>query len=592
MVGRILDPWWRRLRIASLVLVCLARLSLGKKGHHEGAWHGAHHSFDGALTYDDNLDDWLVSGSTMAFSDRVLLFPNISDRHGLFWNKKAIKSRDYEVVLTLSTHKSAPRAGADSAVAFWLSLEDFPSSYSEKALIESKAPTWEEGLRKLGLELLGNKANFKGLLVAFLGEGHCSSSSESVAVTFNSGDHAHSLSSLCQPLTHTVTPTAWKSHFLQMRVRMMFDGGVVGEIRTLDLEHHLTSSIWVFAQSGSSTRVTGMFRLNVDGTLRWEAEKLKKPLSGTWKLLPGHKVKLKMQQSETIIFQLKGTKQMVRLLSKKKTGLGMELIAFRGSKEDAENPHTEEPWMHLFKLPSGTVPESAASAGTWMGVSGWSGKTGQMEVAVLGTDLTNFDMSSMGEDESGLLASDEMKAWQEALEEEKRYTSQASQTEALLRLSKLLADHVERYDQLGNQLSAEVVRLDERLDNLGQDIATWVTISQAWDTDKLELDPSAVRGHITSIKSLLTHDRERHDTKLLVVHEAAKQLKASHGNSQNDAKRAKVQAVAKQAQAVEDSAASGAFQTFTMLLVLVGCVCILGLLFLNRMRYYEKKHYI
>jgi len=50
--------------------------------------------------------------------------------------------------------------------------------------------------------------------------------------------------------------------------------------------------------------------------------------------------------------------------------------------------------------------------------------------------------------------------------------------------------------------------------------------------------------------------------------------------------------VQEQSKALETFAARGSTQANSLLLIMVVAVAGLGLLFLNRMRYYEKKHYI
>eukprot|EP00439_Symbiodinium_sp_Y106_P046873 s5495_g6.t1 len=53
-----------------------------------------------------------------------------------------------------------------------------------------------------------------------------------------------------------------------------------------------------------------------------------------------------------------------------------------------------------------------------------------------------------------------------------------------------------------------------------------------------------------------------------------------------------VQSVVDQSQTVKDYAAAGSSQNQLLFVLIVVCVSVLGAMFFNRMRYYEKKHFI
>merc|ERR1711920_521893 len=202
-----------------------------------------------------------------------------------------------------------------------------------------------------------------------------------------------------------------------------------------------------------------------------------------------------------------------------------------------------------------------------------------------------------GEEAVDILADDssdwEKSEWYKTLTEEKRYASQASQAEAVQRLTKLLKDHVDRFDGLGEKLKQEIVSMEGRLDTLGKDVATYLAAAQSFSTESQTMDPQVVKDHIVGIRTVLTKGQAQVDEKLNHVHEAAKTLKDNKGGAQlTGESKARVERVHEQAKTVQDSAHRSATQTNTMLLVLVIAVFGLGCLFWNRMQYYEKKHYI
>mmetsp|Transcript_19435 Transcript_19435/g.42461 ORF Transcript_19435/g.42461 Transcript_19435/m.42461 type:complete len:479 (-) Transcript_19435:84-1520(-) len=253
-------------------------------------------------------------------------------------------------------------------------------------------------------------------------------------------------------------------------------------------------------------------------------------------------------------------------------------------------PQGKDPkFSELMRLPN---------AGTWkrdenfFGFSGYSGISSALTLELLSVNTRNFNMQTVGEDDA-IEEIEDGREWMKVLEQEKRYVSQASQKEAVVSLTKLLSDHVNRSTSFGEQLRATLAKLEGRLDSLGGEFRTLVAETQAFDFSQNKFDPDQVRQHIKRIGSILSKEDGGHSKKMEEVHSVAKGLKV-----QGQAKvisgeaRAKVESVAEQAKSLELHAAAGSTQTSFSLLALVLAVAGLGLLFLNRMRYYEKKHYI
>merc|ERR1712110_811760 len=179
--------------------------------------------------------------------------------------------------------------------------------------------------------------------------------------------------------------------------------------------------------------------------------------------------------------------------------------------------------------------------------------------------------------------------WKKVLEEEKRFLTQASQMQAVQRLTKLLQDHVDQTTKIGASLKTDVASMETRLDSLGAEFGKLVTETEAFDFKKGAFNTDIVKEHIKGIGTILANDKSEHDRSLAMVGVVAKELKQKGGNDVGEKGKRKVLEVAAQAKTLEDTAAGGSSQTSFMLLALVVSVAGLGLLFLNRMNYYEKK---
>jgi len=243
----------------------------------------------------------------------------------------------------------------------------------------------------------------------------------------------------------------------------------------------------------------------------------------------------------------------------------------------------------LFTLPKGTHPHAGDQS--FVGFSSWSGSgDAYISLDIKGMEVRNYDLTKAGVEESSL---DAVNAeWKKVLEEEKRFLTQASQMQAVQRLTKLLQDHVDQTTKLGATLKTDVASMETRLDSLGAEFGKLVAETEAFDFKKGVFNTDIVKEHIKGIGVILEKDKEQHDLKLQQVGEAAKSLKAKDGADTGEKGKKKVMEVAQQARSLEENAAAGSTQTSVMLLVIVLSVAGLGILFLNRMQYYEKKHYI
>jgi hypothetical protein len=513
----------------------------------------------------------------MALRDRVQLLPPVPDRHAVFWSNKAVETTDFEVTFTFSGYSQENSGRAeDGFLAFWCGGENFAGDYNEQAIV-TKSKEWKDGMTSAGLTFLGNRPTFTGFAVVFLGQDATSSPRQSITGLSSDGSKALSLSSvLAEGTTKYVD---WLTGGTQVKLRVSKDGSVLGSVMTLDLQKHFAGTIWGWAEDGM--KVVEEMTFELDFSLK---DKAGTTVIGKWEVLKGNRIKIEFS-GKSLTMRVEGSHRAVQDSSS--DGLPGRSVLYYGSKTDLSD---HEEWTEVFRFPKGTF--SVPAGRSFMGFSGWSGSKSWIEVDLHRVDMRNFDLQKLGEASSDVLE-DENQEWLKVLESEKRYVSQADQKEAVTRLTKLLSEHVDKYDKLGEQIKEDLVKMDARLDSLSADLGTYYGALQSLNKETHQFDAEAVKEHIVGIRSVLTRDKESHDIKMHQVASAAKDLKVAHTKAGlGEEGKAKVQSVADQSRAVEEFAARGSMQTNGLLLVMVIAVAGLGLLFFNRMRYYEKKHYI
>jgi len=245
-------------------------------------------------------------------------------------------------------------------------------------------------------------------------------------------------------------------------------------------------------------------------------------------------------------------------------------------------------WVEVFRMPV-TIQEGSFFG--FSGLSGTSGPEGADEVALYGVSATNFDSTKIGEEDKDILMPGEsLEEWMKVLEEEKKYIDQKSQKDAIQRLSKLLKDHVEGYNKIGQQAKESLSALDERLSKLDVSFSEFLVEAQAVGAGFKGMDISVVKSHVSSISQRLKNDKTLHDDKINKVHQASKELKEKGAVSDNKIEGAKFDAALLQADKLSAQLSQSSSNTNYFLIVLLLAVAGLGFLFMNRMRYYEKKH--
>jgi len=561
--------------ITSALLLGWVRCSAaghGRESRGKHAWLLPSHSFERTLSWEDSNSSWMMGSATMAMKDRVLLMPRVADRGALLWSKKAIESSDYELLFTLSGEmpKSSSPVEDDKALAFWLSPDGFASAFDEKAVISSAMNSaekdWKVGMQEAGLTFLSNKPNFRGLAVLFFKRAE----RQTIVSAWNNGANSfNTISDILKDSSAKIVETDWLHYGTQVKVRVQKDGSIAVSKRDFE-PGRSPGSVWSWAPDGE--KVEGDFSLTPDHKVTWKDQ----APAGYWQLLKGGRMNVTIN-AVSYLLRLEGNHAIQELPATERPG-----VAFYGGKgvEDV-------PWQQMASLPPSTIKFEEHNS-FYIGFSGYTGTVDPMEVELNTLQTINHDETVVGE-----VMAEVKEEWKEALEHEARFVDKASQKEALERLAKLLGEHVAQGEKLGEQFKTDLIALEARLDKLGVDLGNFLAATEAWSAEKDQFDPKVVKEHVTHVKTLPTQGKEVHSAKFAQVERAATQLKDSQTKSQlsGDGKQ-KVENVVAQTKLVKDSAAAGSTQSSMLLLVIVASVAGLGYLFLSRMRYYEKKHFI
>jgi len=570
------------LSTAVLVLAALPLATDGRKPKEdkETSWRMTHHSFAKTLSYDNTLGDWVSSAATMALRDRVQLLPPVPDRYGILWNKQAVRSGKFEVSFTLSgTPKDGNTGPDDAAVAFWIGLKDWTASYNEQDIV-TKSKSWNEGLSSAGLTFAVNRPNFHGLGLLFLGKDKYKSNKQSVTALWGDGTKVYdqNLQNVPEAPGATTKFIDWLKLGTQVKLRVDGRGGIKGFMLTLDVKDLVGDTQWSYMEDGAKS--SSFLSLLADGRISVNDG----DPAGSWKVLPGHRLRLWHPDKLDCTLRLEGELAAVQEDPKRFPLPTMTFVRKLNQEEAGKAP--DEKWVQLFELPENTFPSGAPEC--FIGFTGWSGSTSWVEVNVHRLEMLNLDPSTIGEKDQDVLGAVDAQ-WSKVLASTKRFVDQASQKEAVERLSQLLGEHVKQHNEMGEKLKGDISNMEARLDTLGKDIGTYKAATESFSMESSTFDSEVVRQHIGGIRSILEKDKAGDNT-YHGLHRAAKELKAKHtAQALNEKGKAKVQNVADQAHDVEVMAERGSNQTNSLFLVMVVAVMVLGIMFLNRMRYYEKK---
>jgi len=263
-------------------------------------------------------------------------------------------------------------------------------------------------------------------------------------------------------------------------------------------------------------------------------------------------------------------------------------------------------WNECFKIQIPNTKEPI-KAGGFIGMTAWSGTppAGEMpdSISVVEVSVKNMDENIVGEEMKDV-TSKIQDAYREMLTDKNRhFTDQKSQTEHLIRLVNMLSEHVGTVKPEEEKMFQQIEGLEGRLSKLDKDCGTLnkeleillpdggAASGKTYNQMSEEIWGRilGMRDDVIGLRRILTKDSASHKQKIEEVHKNIVEVKKKHSEAGGPEK---LSVMAKQSEVIHQTVRSRGSQMSWMFLVLVASVVGIGVLMWNRMRYYEKKHFI
>ncbi|CAE7802510.1 unnamed protein product, partial [Symbiodinium sp. CCMP2456] len=238
-------------------------------------------------------------------------------------------------------------------------------------------------------------------------------------------------------------------------------------------------------------------------------------------------------------------------------------------------------------------------AGGYIGFTAWSGSTEVTKspdgVSLTKVQVVNFDDQAVGEDIMGTSAKDKI-AYEALMSEDSRYfQDQQAQTEHIGRITSMLSAHLNEtkptYDVMAFQVSSlmeSLNKLDRDCRLLTKEMQVLAADPKSAKTPKKATNLQEMKVHIMGLRRLLDKEGAAHMHKLEAVQKNLNEVKQQADKAAGSS----ISKIVDQTSVLEKSVVSRSSQMSWMLVVLLVATVTIGVLMWNRMRYYEKKHFI
>jgi len=242
-------------------------------------------------------------------------------------------------------------------------------------------------------------------------------------------------------------------------------------------------------------------------------------------------------------------------------------------------------------------------AGGFIGFTAWSGSVQPSKqpssVSLTRVRVVNFDDQAIGEEVMGASAAD-MKMYEDMMSEQSRhFQDQQAQTEHIQRVTAMLSAHLNETKPAYDVMAFQVSGLMDSLHKLDRDcrILTKGMQFMASGDEKSQHGKQRPKGskiqemkvHIMGLRRLLDKEGAAHMNKLEAVQKNLDKVKEQAEKATGSSMLGRI---VDQTMTLEKSVVSRSSQMSWMLLILLVVTFTIGVLMWNRMRYYEKKHFI
>lgn len=437
------------------------------------------HSFVTPLSYDNNLDEWMLSGASISIRDRVLLNPGVPERHGFFFNKAPLLTNDYEVSFTFRVvgDKEAPEK-SDQSFGFFYVYENVTQGHDESKII--KAKDWKEGMKDVGLTFSGFKSKFDGYGVVFSTMDAQKKPKPSISGVLNDG-------------TQSIE---------------MFKGVPTSDAKPVDFRNTLNAA------------------------------------------------QMKIRATPTTV---EGWLKLSPSLS----------------------------WIDCFKL-TGTF-----KSGGYLGFTSWSGEEAGPKtdmVSIVEMNTYNHDTTSLGEDIKDV-SKEIQDAYREMLTDKNRhFKDQKSQKEHLERLTEMLSNHMIAVKPQEDQMFKKLTGLQDRMHRLEENCKTLRQEIRVVLGNSSSGSMTAMKSELVGLRHVFMKDSAAHSQKIDTVQQTVFDVKKKKEDKKVSPQSLAI--IAEKTESLQKTVEASSSQVSWMMIILIIAVVGIGALMYNRMRYYEKKHFI
>jgi len=246
-------------------------------------------------------------------------------------------------------------------------------------------------------------------------------------------------------------------------------------------------------------------------------------------------------------------------------------------------------WNECFIIDRTKAP---VKTGGYIGFTAWSGTSAPPNtisdtVVLTNFEVHNFDTTSIGEEMKDV-SKEIQEAYRDMLTDENRhFADQKSQTEHIARLVAMLGEHVNTSGPADQKMFEDLEGLQNRMSRLDEDCKTLTKELQVLVGNKG--GDVGLKDEIIGLRRLFIKDSASHRQKLDTVQKNIAEVKQKHIDA---SKPELFTGVAQQSDSLQATVLKSSLQTLWLLLTIVGVILVIGCLMLNRMRYYERKHFL
>mmetsp|Transcript_1111 Transcript_1111/g.1531 ORF Transcript_1111/g.1531 Transcript_1111/m.1531 type:complete len:490 (-) Transcript_1111:49-1518(-) len=255
-------------------------------------------------------------------------------------------------------------------------------------------------------------------------------------------------------------------------------------------------------------------------------------------------------------------------------------------------------WNECFSLDRSKHP---IKAGGFIGVTAWSGTPEQGVssdlVSIVQMEVNNMDETSIGEDMKDVSTQIQETYMEMLTDTHRHFLDQKSQTDHITRLTDMLGEHLNVTGPAELSLFQTLKAYEDRMEQLGEDCRTVKQSVSMFMTSKIKWHHEAVhkagveamKNDIIGLRRLLVKDSNHHKMKIEAVQKSVLEVKEKTGKA--GAPEA-LNVITQQTDSLAKTVRSRGQQMSWMMFCLLAAILGIGVLMWNRMRYYEKKHFI